>query len=1234
MRAFPPVVTLLLPALLGLTGPVFAASVDLSWDQCVTGSNVPIVDRTKTTPGVQTIALTGNGLAGRVIGTHFVFELRSPAGLPAAWRFDAGGCNEGNLQFLTTTTTKACPTIGGLPSASVQYVIDPGGQAATLTIDVLYGGPAELFANSTYSLGRIALDFSSPDCAGLDQPVCIALVEAGIVPWGGGTTEPLDRGQSFVRWNDAGNQTACSGGTLRGFRVEEFTVTCASYDLESYFLELAPPAGGTTLAGPIAVRTESATGAVLLDEIVTPPERIGQPWGAGSSWLIGTDRFADASQLLRDHEAEGFLDRNGGRIVVRDARPGGPVLQVLRYGPGEAIPVPGAGRSIVEAPGGYVVSQTPAPRNFAGATATVLCHPITENRFLVREFSPACFSSSTAGQFVEIESLSDSLWSGQLILDVLDGNGSVLATRAGLFGTGASSSRPGIGTWLVATSQFQGAAGFSPDALWSGFASSQARLFRLRSPSFGVLFEAPVGAPGAAPIPEPGHSVRFELDGSFAIAFPPTPRNSQGATPGASECFPADTSWVARTSGIRVAEIATACQATDPRVRFFELRADRVDQELNRRLKIEVFGQTGNLIFSSSNLFAPLPDGTPWPEGRSWLFASAEAAATFGVAPDAPCPTLNLAGGRIRISDERMPARVIDDFRYGTGPIMAPPPGSSIQRAVDGTVTLVSPPEPNNFAGATSSGIVCPPSPFAGVRIAEVSTRCQFGDARVRFIELVATGDAQFQPGLTLTVYNASGSVMGGINDLLAPQPDGTPWPAGRAWLLGSQELAAAYGVSPDGACPVLDPLGGRIRLHDAAVPAITIDELVYGPGGSIAAPPPAQSIRRLPLGSYEISPSPEPMNYAGQSGSLLECPCPLATYSWGFTGAKTTNAASYDSTSGSLRLAFDRRNPSITIDLRWWSGAVTLGDRFVLLGGAPGQEVDVFALFRVYGHSFGPCFPVHGCAGGAGWVNWSMEDTSGVLGPWANVNQQFAIPLRLRVGEPFAFYWSLTTITDSNGSAVGEAYFSSTFEWANLPAGMHVESCAGYFDDTPVATLPSLVSTSADAGVVRLEWSPLAKDVNGLAVERRNEDRDWAMIGTPDADRSRIVFADRAAAAGTRYAYRLSWSDAAGAHTTEEAWVMVPAPSLAFAARLSSGPVVRGPIAFGLQLPTTEEVGVELFDLKGRRLDEVRWQPAAPGASTFEFRPARTLAPGVYWIRLRQGAVQSTLRAIVLDGR
>lgn len=359
--------------------------------------------------------------------------------------------------------------------------------------------------------------------------------------------------------------------------------------------------------------------------------------------------------------------------------------------------------------------------------------------------------------------------------------------------------------------------------------------------------------------------------------------------------------------------------------------------------------------------------------------------------------------------------------------------------------------------------------------------------------------------------------------------------------------------------------------------------------------------------------------------------PCPPVTWRWGGV-TRTTDAASFDSTAGPRRLAFDRRTPLAILHLGTRSGFVTHPDSFVVTGGIPGQEVELIALFQVQGTTGISCAPLHGCARGSGALDWSSPDSSGGFGPWDGINGPFYVLVRARVDEPFPFTWTLSTSVSTNGSGIGSANFSATMEWANVPSGMIVESCAGYFDDTPVAALPSIVSAAVEDGVVRLEWSALTEEATALAVERRTPDGVWSEIGTPDATRDRIAFEDRAVVPGERYAYRLGWSDAAGAaHRTEETWVEVPGAVTAFGAKIRNGVAAGAPFDLALSLPNREEVRLALYDLRGRRLDARAWSPDRTGSQDMSFAPDRALPPGVYWIRVVQGTERATLRAIVL---
>lgn len=1232
----------LLFALLAIASPSRAADLDLSWDQCVAVSGTPVVHRIATAPGSYAITLNARNLTGRIEWASFVFELRSPDGLPAAWRFDSPGCNAGGLQFVTSTGSKTCPGPGGLTNTVMTYTLDPSGRAAVLTVAAIFNNSNELVAATNYVLGRVLLDFTSAtptgsgiDCEGLDAPVCITLVEAKLQRAGQPASEVPATGTPFLTWNDPDGLTACSGRSLQGTRVEEFMTACATFVAGSQFLELTPSIAGSTLPGELKLRTEDAGGAVLADVDVIPAERAGEPWAAGGSWLLGTALFTENATLTPDRTLPAFLAPGAGRIVLYDGRPGGPVLQDLRYGGAEPIVAPTPGHSVVLTPNGYQASATPMPRNFSGEETAGIDCPIPQAAapFAIRQVAYSCYPGSAAGQFVEIESLTDSAWTGNLLLEVLDEGGNRLAQRGQLFGSSTSGTIvPGKRTWIIATSAFQSATGLTPDAVWTGFAPVPLTRFRLYRPQNETIDQVTIGPGGMATVPSPGTSVRFLPDNSSVVQFPPDPRNAVGQLLPGSTCFPADSSWTDDFSRVRFSELSTRCEYADEGAQFLELRADGPGQLFDSHAAIEIFAASGTLTATLTGQFGAHPDGSGWPEGQTWLLAKADFPAGSGFPADGSCPRLDPAGGRVRLYDTRLSSRTIDEIRYGPGTALPSlPPRQSIQRDPDGTLTVKAPLSPTNSQGQTTDSLDCP-YPLALVRISEISTRCEDGGEGSQFIELRSEGRDQIHDShAVLQVFAADGDLIATRSGLFGASPDGTAWPEGRTWLLAKGEFANGAGFAADGSCPRLDPVGGRIRLYDSRLPQRTIDEISYGPGTSLPAPPGGQSIQRALNGTVMVAGPVSPTKSTGQSTSSPGCPCPHAEYNWSNV-FRATDAVTYDSTYVGRQIRFNRAQPSILIRYVGSSAGVTLPDRFVVTGAPAGQEVVIIGMFKVAGGGGGGCGAVHGCSGGSGALTWTSADTSGTIGSWSSVNQQYLMTLRVRIGEPFPFSWRLAVSTFSNGSSLGEANFSATFEWANLPPGTHMESCMGYFDDTPVATLPTLLQSSVEPGVVRLEWSAPGADVTSVAVERRTETSDWIALATVESPaRGSIPYEDRAVEAGGRYAYRISWSGVGGVAHSVETWIDVPAGALAFAARLADGTLARAPFALALSLPSRETVSIELFDLRGRRLAGQSWTPEQAGTAEVRFAPDRVLAPGVYWIRVAQGTERATLRALVL---
>lgn len=184
---------------------------------------------------------------------------------------------------------------------------------------------------------------------------------------------------------------------------------------------------------------------------------------------------------------------------------------------------------------------------------------------------------------------------------------------------------------------------------------------------------------------------------------------------------------------------------------------------------------------------------------------------------------------------------------------------------------------------------------------------------------------------------------------------------------------------------------------------------------------------------------------------------------------------------------------------------------------------------------------------------------------------------------------------------------------------------------DGPVAVEVSLVSAEAESDRVRLAW--YAPDVGVLAatVQRRTTTGDWESLGQVRSDgNGRLEYEDRSVIAGVRYGYRLAYRDGEVLSFTTESWVEVPA--LRFALRgLTPNPARGGNLMVGFSLPGGEPATLAVFDLAGRRVLEREVGSLGAGTHAMSLTSAGRLPPGVYTIRLTQGAEQARVRGVVL---
>ncbi|MCC6653428.1 MAG: hypothetical protein IT348_19910, partial [Candidatus Eisenbacteria bacterium] len=176
-----------------------------------------------------------------------------------------------------------------------------------------------------------------------------------------------------------------------------------------------------------------------------------------------------------------------------------------------------------------------------------------------------------------------------------------------------------------------------------------------------------------------------------------------------------------------------------------------------------------------------------------------------------------------------------------------------------------------------------------------------------------------------------------------------------------------------------------------------------------------------------------------------------------------------------------------------------------------------------------------------------------------------------------------------------------------------------------------SLSRSEATPESARLEW--YAADAAQLVatVYRREEGGDWQALGTLNGDGSGLfVYDDRAITPGRSYAYRLGVVQNGLERFTSESWVEVPLRArFAFAGSWPNPSVGELRVAFSLRGGAPARL--ELLDIAGRHVRAWDLSGAGAGSHVRTLADARGVAPGVYVLRLTEGAVQSNRRVTIM---
>ncbi|MCC6652416.1 MAG: hypothetical protein IT348_14795 [Candidatus Eisenbacteria bacterium] len=183
---------------------------------------------------------------------------------------------------------------------------------------------------------------------------------------------------------------------------------------------------------------------------------------------------------------------------------------------------------------------------------------------------------------------------------------------------------------------------------------------------------------------------------------------------------------------------------------------------------------------------------------------------------------------------------------------------------------------------------------------------------------------------------------------------------------------------------------------------------------------------------------------------------------------------------------------------------------------------------------------------------------------------------------------------------------------------------------DGLVPTQLAMRTVESSSDRVRLSWWGTGASQATFIVQRSEDGSDWSALGNATSlDADQLVYEDATVEPGQRYAYRLV--NAAGQVVVTAEWVDVPAAARFALAGARPNPARASELSVAFSLAARGQGALELLDLAGRRAAWRDIGALAPGNHTARFHEASAFAPGIYWLRLSQGANHATARLVVI---
>jgi hypothetical protein len=181
---------------------------------------------------------------------------------------------------------------------------------------------------------------------------------------------------------------------------------------------------------------------------------------------------------------------------------------------------------------------------------------------------------------------------------------------------------------------------------------------------------------------------------------------------------------------------------------------------------------------------------------------------------------------------------------------------------------------------------------------------------------------------------------------------------------------------------------------------------------------------------------------------------------------------------------------------------------------------------------------------------------------------------------------------------------------------------------DYPTPTLLALVSHEVSSSRVRMVWNGAWSGAGEPWLERREDDTSWLRAGSVRRlGRESFEALDEGVRPGAAYQYRLAL--ATGPITTEASITVPPTSRLAIVGAFPQPSA--GPLNVRFSLADGAPASLELFDMAGRSVERREVGGLGTGTHTLVLGTRRTLASGIYLVRLSRDGQQAQRRVAVV---